>query len=158
MIVRPLLLLGALAAALLAAAPPAAAATRCDRLDRAGFERLGEQAMGRMTGSSAVHAALDRRMIAVMGPAAAARMHELMGRRFAGCATGSAGWAWMRAGAWRHMSAADWRRVRAAWMGPAMMRGGSSGWSAAAIAVAAGLAGAALVLLVMRGRRRPAHP
>lgn len=84
MSVRPLLLLGAVAAALLTVAPPAAAATPCDRLGRAGFARLGEQVMDRMTGSG--------------------------------------------------------------------------GWSTAALALAAGLVGAALALLVVRGRRRPAHP
>lgn len=157
--VRSLLLLGALATALLSVSPPAAAqTTRCAGLSAADFERLGEQAMERMTGSISVHAALDRRMAAVMGPAAAARMHELMGRRFAGRATGSATWSWMRGGAWRHMSAGDWRRVRSTWMGPAMMRGGTGGWSTAALVVAAGLVGAALALLVMLGRRRPAHP
>jgi hypothetical protein len=136
-----------------------AGSTRCAALSPPEFERVGEYAMQRMAGSLGAHAALDRRMTAMMGAAAAERMHKLMGRRFAGCATAGAGWSWMRAGAWRHMTAADWQRVRSSWMGPAMMSGARGGWSAAAVAavaMAALLAGA-FVALLARGRRRPAR-
>lgn len=181
MLARLCLLMAVVLAALLLAGGPAAASlggdaaaggqlservqagrVRCDRLSGADFDRLGEYAMDRMTGSRVVHAALDRRMAAMMGSASAERMHELVGRRFARCATASLGprspdWSWMRAGAWRHMSGADWQRLRSSWMGPAMMGAGRDGWSGAAVtavAIAALLAGALLVLVARRPRQQ----
>lgn len=118
----------------------------CSDLDDADFEHLGEYAMERMLGSRATHEALNARMSSTMGAAGTDRMHELMGRRYAGCGASGAGmgggWgvmmgardlAWMRNGAWRHMSRADWQRLGATWMGPGMMSGADDGWSTGAV-------------------------
>jgi hypothetical protein len=159
-----------LAAALGAAAPASAAlsdevsagqtlahrlqagVTTCDRLATDDFEHLGEFVMNRMSGSLQLHRAMNERMRSVMGADNEARMHSLMGRRYAGCAsTGSVGpmmgpggrgwsddstwgpvmdargWDWMRDGNWQHMSRADWQRISDQWMGPGMMRAADNG-------------------------------
>ena len=72
--------------------------------------------MERMLGSPATHRAMNDRMTAMMGDANTERMHELMGRRYAGCGTQGAG-------------------TGAGMMGPGMMGGGSGagsggGWGA----------------------------
>jgi len=126
-----------------------AGATSCNKLSDADFEHLGEYVMERMVGSRAAHEAMNGRMTAMMGDANSKRMHERMGRRYAGCgrqgagagmmgsgimsggagAGSGGGWgammasgdlAWMRNGAWRHMSRTGWQRVGSSWMGPGM--------------------------------------
>jgi hypothetical protein len=153
-----------------------AGATSCDKLSDADFEHLGEYVVERMLGSPATHRAMNDRMTAMMGDANTERMHELMGRRYAGCGTQGAGagmmgpgmmgggsgaasgggwgammatgdFAWMRDGAWLHMSRADWERVGTAWMGPGMMSR-TDGWSTAAV-IAVVLGGLAVGGLVM---------
>jgi hypothetical protein len=62
---------------------------RCDDLAAQDFERIGEYVMGRMVGSTRTHEAMNERMRQMMGERAEQRMHELMGRRYAGCATGA---------------------------------------------------------------------
>jgi hypothetical protein len=137
-----------------------AGATSCDKLSDADFEQLGEYVMERMVGSRAAHRAMNDRMTAMMGDANTERMHELMGRRYAGCGTQGAGagmmgpgmigggagaasgggwgatasgdFAWMRDGAWRHMSRTDWQRVGSSWMGSGMMSR-TGGWSTGAV-------------------------
>lgn len=160
-----------------------AGATSCSKLSDADFEHLGEYVMERMLGSRAAHRAMNDRMTAMMGDANTERMHELMGRRYAGCGTQGAGpgmmgpgvmgggagagsgggwgammasgdFAWMRNGAWRQMSQADWQRVGTAWMGPGMMSR-TDGWSTGAV-LAVVLGGLALGGLVMYAvLRRP---
>ena len=68
-----------------------AGATSCNKLSDADFEHLGEYVMERMLGSRATHRAMNDRMTAMMGDANTERMHELMGRRYAGCGTQGAG-------------------------------------------------------------------
>ena len=46
--------------------------------------------MGRMLGSTATHKAMNQQMTSMMGSSGEAQAHTFMGRRFAGCATGSA--------------------------------------------------------------------
>jgi hypothetical protein len=160
-----------------------AGATSCDKLSDADFEHLGEYVMERMLGSRTDHRAMNDRMTAMIGDANTERIHELMGRRYAGCGTQGAGagmmgpgmmgggsgaasgggwaammasgdFAWMRDGAWRHMSRADWQRVGTAWMGPGMMSR-TAGWSTAAVlaVVLGGLALGGLAMYTML--RRP---
>jgi hypothetical protein len=156
-----------------------AGATSCNTLSDDDFEHLGEYAMERMLASRAAHRAMNDRMTAMMGDADTERMHELMGRRYAGCGTqdagagmmgpgkmgggAGAGWdammasgdfAWMRDGAWRHMNRTDWRRVANSWMGPGMMSR-TDGWSTGAV-LAVVLGGLALGGLAMYAAlRRP---
>jgi hypothetical protein len=160
-----------------------AGATSCNKLSDADFEHLGEYVMERMLGSRASHRAMNDRMTAMMGDANTERMHELMGRRYAGCGAQGAGagmmgpgmmgagsgaasggdwgammasgdFAWIRNGAWRHMSRTDWQRVGTAWMGPGMMSR-TDGWSTAAVlaVVLGGLALGGLAMYAML--RRP---
>ena len=62
-------------------------AKTCADLTREEFDHIGEFVMGRMVGSIADHEAMNTRMTAVMGSEAEARMHGLLGARFAACAT-----------------------------------------------------------------------
>src|SRR5690349_16668084 len=124
MLTRLLCILTAAAAAVLMAAAPAfgslggevadgrsvatrlqSGTTSCATLSDTRFEHLGEFIMDRMAGSQAAHVAINQRMSQALGSANTDRMHELMGRRFAGCATASV-----------------------ALMGPGMMRGTAWGW------------------------------
>ena len=160
-----------------------AGATSCNKLSDADFEHLGEYVMEHMLGSRAAHQAMNDRMTAMMGDANTERMHELMGRRYAGCGTQGAGagmmgpgmmgggsgaasgggwgammasgdFAWMRDGAWRHMSRTDWQRLANSWMGPGMMSR-TDGWSTGAV-LAVVLGGLALGGLAMYAvLRRP---
>lgn len=57
----------------------------CAELSDDDFNSLGEYVMNRMVGSPARHEALNARMAAVMGADSEARMHALMGQRYAGC-------------------------------------------------------------------------
>lgn len=61
----------------------------CLDLSRGDLARVGDYAMGRVLGSSTAHAEMDRVMGRMMGERAQRRMHELMGRRFAGCDRGA---------------------------------------------------------------------
>ena len=198
------LLTAAMAFGLLAAAPALAALSdevaagrtvaarlqsgqaSCQHLRSSDFEHLGEYVMDRMVGSRATHEAMNARMDAMMGATNADRMHQALGRRYAGCTTGSgsgtmgsgammgggstgvAGWgammgsgyAWMRGGTWRHMSRSDWGNAGAGMMGSGWM-GDNGGWSTAAV-VGVVLGALALVGLVvyLLLRRRPwrQHP
>ena len=67
----------------------------CSRLATDDFEHLGEYVMERMLGSRSAHAAMNERMASMLGDADSERMHELMGRRYAGCGTAAAGGAMM---------------------------------------------------------------
>ena len=139
--------------------------------------------MERMLGSRSVHEAMNERMASMLGDTNSERMHELMGRRYAGCGTAAAGgammrsgmmagpgwaammrsqdFAWMRTGAWRHMSRADWQRTGAGWMGPGMMSRTDHGWSSAAVVAlvlgALAVGGLAVYALLQRPWRRD-HP
>ena len=159
----------------------------CSRLATDDFEHLGEYAMERMLGSRSAHAAMNERMASMLGDANSERMHELMGRRYAGCDAAAAGgammgtgmmagpgwaammrshdFAWMRTGAWRHMSRADWQRTGASWMGPGMMSRSDHGWSndAAVVALVLGALSVSVlalytVLLRPWRRRHPRGP
>lgn len=155
----------------------------CGRLAADDFEHLGEYVMERMLGSRSAHEAMNERMASMLGDANNERMHELMGRRYAGCGTAAAGgammgpgmmagpgraammrspdFAWMRTGAWRQMSRADWQRMGASWMGPGMMSRADHGWSSAVVVAlvlgALAVAGLALYVLLLRPWRRH-HP
>ena len=128
--------------------------TSCTKLSAADFEHLGEYVMERMVGSSAAHQAMNDRMESMIGSQSADRMHESIGRRFAGCPGGSvaggmmgggmmgggmmgsgsagwgammsrAGWSWMRDGSWQHMSRAQWRDTASSMTGGGWMMGTS---------------------------------
>lgn len=58
----------------------------CADLSTQEFERVGEYAMGRMAGSTSAHRSMNDLMARMMGARTEERMHELLGRRFAGCA------------------------------------------------------------------------
>jgi hypothetical protein len=153
----------------------------CETLTGTDFEHVGEYVTGRMAGSLRLHEAMNARMRAVLGADNEQRMHELMGRRYAGCASpsgqtigpammGARGWSaksmwgpmmatgdwdWMRDGNWQHLSQADWQRVSDQWMGPGMMHGNGTGWSTAGV-LAAVVGAFALLggLLAVRRRTR----
>ena len=141
----------------------------CAQLSDDDFDHLGEYVMNRMVGSLARHESLNARMTAVMGADNEARMHVLMGQRYAGClGTGTAGagamgpgmmgpggwgaagpwgqmmgsgmWSWMSDGTWQQMGPADWQRLSDRWIGPAMMSARSGGWSTTDTALVGGAA------------------
>lgn len=62
---------------------------RCENVTAQDFERIGEYVMGRMVGSTQAHEAMNQRMRRMMGQPAEERMHELLGRRYTGCGTGT---------------------------------------------------------------------
>lgn len=66
-------------------------AATCKTLSSSDFEHLGEYVMEHMVGSSSVHAAMNARMDQMMGSQNTDRMHQLLGRNYAGCATRTAG-------------------------------------------------------------------
>ena len=155
----------------------------CDTLSDTQFEHLGEYVMDRMVGSRAAHEAMNARMTEAIGAQNTHRMHEVMGRRFAGCATAGAtagvpmgpgmmgggsgygggwgmmsgsGWSWMHNGTWQRMSQSQWRQLAGTMMG-ARYTSGHHGWSTGAVvAVVMGalLLGALLAVLLVR---RPWH-
>jgi hypothetical protein len=149
----------------------------CTALTDTRFEHLGEYVMDRMVGSRAAHSAMNARMEQAIGTENTERMHELIGRRFAGCQSGDASsvpagpgmmssgaammdspaWSWMRNGAWQHMSSADWSGVARPMMGSRYSN--HHGWSTGAAilaAVGALLLGGLLALVFLpRARRRP---
>lgn len=196
------LVLGALAALVVGAAPAlasladdvsagkAAAAqlqagkVSCSSLSDAEFEHVGEFVMDRMVGSHAAHVAMNKRIQQAIGANNTDRMHELMGRQFAGCRArdtsgvpmgpgmmggggmmgGTGGWgammgssaySRMRNGSWEHMSSAGWRGLARSMMGSRYSTYGHHGWSTAG--VAAVVFGALLVgaLMAMLAMRRP---
>ena len=135
--------------------------------------------MGRMLGSTSVHQAMNDRMQLMMGAQGEQRLHQLMGERFTGCATGSADtvmgpgmtggssgngnwgpmmssrdYGWMMGGAWRNMSRQDWQRLQQQWLGTSATTSshGLSGWAIAAIAAAGTLLIAAVATLVLTHR------
>jgi hypothetical protein len=61
----------------------------CSALTSTEFEHLGEYVMERTLGSRAVHQAMNARMDRMMGQQNADRMHERLGREYAGCASSS---------------------------------------------------------------------
>lgn len=61
---------------------------QCKDAGAAEFETVGEYVMGRMLGSASAHEAMNQVMSRMMGPRNEPLMHEVMGRRFAGCAGG----------------------------------------------------------------------
>ena len=150
-------------------------ATTCSRLGPNDLEHLGEFAMAEMVGSAEVHAQLNQRMEATIGPATEGRMHELMGARISGCAVADSGtwmgpgmmgggapnvtpmpatnmpmWNWMRSDGWRKLDAAGWQRLAADWGANPPARQTRSGWDAVRIAtVAIGSALGALVIMAL---------
>ena len=159
-------------------------AKSCGDLSGEDFDHIGEYVMGRALGSTSAHAAMNERMTLMLGERREQRMHQLMGARFAGCATtsgaggsvmgpgmmgGSYGdwgsmmrsgdWSWMMGGNWRTMSRQDWQRPQRQWMGTSAASSGHGGWSPWAIAAVA-LGAALLVTLAVVAviRRVPARP
>ena len=162
--------------------------TGCSRLSDSDFEHLGEYVMERTVGSRGAHAAMNQRMVSMMGASTEERMHQLMGRRYADCggagagaggmmgggggggmAAGAGGAAmmgsselsWMRNGNWQHMNRAQWRDVQRAWMGNAMMNNGHHGWSVGgvlAVIFGAALVAGLVAFLAVRRPRRPRPP
>lgn len=63
----------------------------CEDLSTEDFDHLGEYVMGRFLGSTNAHQAMNDRMRLMMGDQAEQRMHQLMGRRYAGCYDTSTG-------------------------------------------------------------------
>lgn len=109
----------------------------CGQLSANDFDHIGEYVMFRALGSTTLHQAVNRRMIAMMSEQGESRMHQLLGQRYTGCSSDS------RSGAYGAM-------------GPGMMGGyrasagtiAPDGWSAAAI-VAVTLGGAVLAALML---------
>jgi hypothetical protein len=159
----------------------------CENLSTTDFEHLGEYVMERMIGSRSAHEAMNARMEAMISDENSDRMHQAIGRRYAGCATtgahsgmmggtgmigGAGGWgtmmgsgyAWMRNGAWQHMTRTDWQRAGSYMMGQGWMTDdGGSGWRSGAIIAAVlgalALGGLALYTQLRRPwRRGPSHP
>jgi hypothetical protein len=153
----------------------------CQNLSTTDFEHLGEYVMERMVGSRSAHEAMNSRMEAMIGAGNADRMHQALGRRYAGCATSrtgsgmmggggmmggastGGGWgammganvSWMRNGSWQHMTRAGWQNAATRMMGSGMMNTGGSDWSTGAIL---GVALGALLLgglAVYAALRRP---
>ena len=131
----------------------------CKTLSTTDFEHLGEYVMERMVGSRSAHETMNSRMEAMIGAGNADRMHQALGRRYAGCATSATGsgmmggggmmggastgggWgammrsdlSWMRNGSWQHMTRAGWQNAASRMMGSGMMNTGASGWSTGAV-------------------------
>ena len=152
----------------------------CDGLSDTQFEHLGEYVMDRAVGSRAAHDAMNARMTQAIGAENTDRMHELMGRRFAGCAAAGAttsvpmgpgmmgggsgegggwgmmsgsGWSWMHNGSWQHMNQSQWRQLASTMMG-ARYTSGHHGWSTGAVvAVVLGALALGALLAVLLVRR-----
>ena len=65
-------------------------AVGCAKLSESDFEHLGEYVMEQLVGSRSAHEAMNQHMAAMMGTAGEERMHQLMGRWYAGCTSGAA--------------------------------------------------------------------
>lgn len=89
---------------------------RCSEISTNDFELVGEYAMGRLFATPQQHEAMNQMMVRMMGAAGEARVHEAMGRRFAGC-----GGAQLPPGFGRMMGAVGVMGM----MGGGMMGGGS---------------------------------
>jgi hypothetical protein len=61
---------------------------RCDQIAAGDFELVGEYAMGRMFATAQQHEAMNQMMVRMIGAGGERRVHEAMGRRFAGCPGG----------------------------------------------------------------------
>jgi hypothetical protein len=163
------------------------ATATCKTLSGSDFEHLGEYVMEHMVGSPSVHAAVNARMDRMMGSQNADRMHQLLGRSYAGCITGAASatapmgsgmmggsggggvigfgammgssaWSWMHDGGWQHMSRGDWRQLAATMMGTGVSSGSGDGWSTWAV-LAAVLGGLLLAGAIATAVvRRPRRP
>jgi hypothetical protein len=183
---RTVLLIAGASLGLAMSVAPAAGATSCAKLSDGDFGRLGQHVAQQLVGSPASFEAMNQRMDAVLGAAAADRMRQLMGRRYAGCTAAGAGTArmmagagpmaagiggpammmapdlgWMREGSWRHMSPSQWHDMQRSWMGNgAMMRGSGHGWdSGVVVAVGFGVLLAAILgLLGLTLYRRRDNP
>lgn len=150
----------------------------CSDLSADDFDHIGESVMFKALGSTALHEAMNDRMILMMGEQAETRMHQLLGGRYAGCSTegigiagygsmiggggmmggldNNGGWgAMMSSSDWRWMTGGAWRDMsRHDWkqLQQRLLGTGAmnnhTGWSAVAI-VSAALAAAVLVLLAI---------
>lgn len=150
----------------------------CKTLSTNDFEHLGEYVMERMVGSHAAHQAMNAHMEQTIGAENADRMHQALGRRYAGCSTSGwangpgmmsgsggmmgggygdsrglgammgSGYAWMRNGAWLHMTRNDWRHAGGYMMGNGWMIGTVSGGPSSGAVVGLAL-GAFLVLAIV---------
>ena len=159
----------------------------CKTLSSSDFDHLGEYVMEHMAGSRSVHTAMNARMDETMGSENSDRMHELLGRSYAGCATGtsstapmgpgmmggssggvsgwgammsSSAWSWMHDGSWQHMNRTDWQQLATTMMGTGLSFGSGDGWSTWAVlaAVFGGLVLVAVITVaVLRGPWR-GHP
>ena len=102
----------------------------CDSLSANDLDHIGEFVMGRMIGSTAAHEAMNGRMTAVLGATAESRMHQVLGARFVGCASGNTsnnnGHGPMMGGGSGAWSQGDWSTMMGGGWG-SMMRSGS--WS-----------------------------
>lgn len=113
----------------------------CDDLSPEDFDHISEYVMGSVLGSAKTHQAMNDRMRLMMGKQTAQRMHQVMGRRYAGCHDrssnddaygmspgmmsdgrmgpgtmggyyGDDGWdAMMRSGDWSWMESGNWRSM-----------------------------------------------
>lgn len=160
-----------------------AGTTTCDQLSASDFDHIGEYVMGRALGSTSVHQAMNDRMRLMLGDQGEQRMHELMGRRFAGCLAGGSGapmgpgmmgrgdwntmmgsgdWNWMMGSAWRSMSRQDWQRLQRHWLATSAgaTHEGRRAWVSAAIVLGAlfatGLVVAGALAAARRSKRPPA--
>jgi len=59
----------------------------CNALSADDLDHIGEYAMFKALGATALHEAMNDRMILMIGPQAETRMHQLLGARYAGCST-----------------------------------------------------------------------
>lgn len=158
-------------------------AKSCSDLSAEDFDHIGEYVMGRFLGSTVAHQAMNDRMRLMLGAQAEGRMHQLMGARFAGCATStgaangygsmmgqgmmggnygngdwgammrSGDWNWMMGGNWRNMSRQDWQRLQRQWLGTSATD--HHAWSGWAIAGASVGAVLLAALAIVALARRP---
>lgn len=124
---------------------------------------MGDQAEGRR------HQLIGARYVNCAVPGAAGYGYGgMMGPGMMGGNYGNGGWGsmmnssdwnWMMGGAWQSMNRQDWQRLQQQLLGTNSSNGhnGASGWMIATIGLAALLLGAAITLLIIRGRpfRRP---
>lgn len=61
---------------------------KCDDLEKADFEAMGDSVMGRMVGSDQGHESMDALMRSMMGRTGGQQMHAALGERFSGCGHG----------------------------------------------------------------------
>ena len=70
-----------------------AGTTTCSALSAGDLDHIGEYVMVRALGSTTLHQAMNDRMRAMLGEQDESRMHQLLGARYAGCSTRTAGFA-----------------------------------------------------------------